>query len=89
MTPLPAAQPARSARSAQPAHAAPAHAAPEPVAWWRQAWALVLAGGIVMGLALGVRHVQGLFFLPVTMDRGWSRETFGLAPAEAPAAAVM
>lgn len=34
-----------------------------------------------MGLALGVRHVQGLFFLPITMDRGWSRETFGLAMA--------
>ncbi|WP_428425650.1 MFS transporter [Methylibium sp.] len=34
-----------------------------------------------MGLALGVRHVQGLFLLPITMDRGWSRETFGLAMA--------
>jgi MFS family permease len=40
-----------------------------------------LAGGIVMGLALGVRHVQGLFLLPITMERGWSRETFGLAMA--------
>ena len=55
--------------------------APPPAVWWRQAWALVLAGGIVMGLALGVRHVQGLFFLPITLDRGWSRETFGLAMA--------
>ena len=54
---------------------------PAPDAWWRQAWVLVLAGGIVMGLALGVRHVQGLFLLPVTMDRGWSRETFGFALA--------
>lgn len=42
---------------------------------------LVLAGGIVMGLALGVRHVQGLFLLPVTLDRGWSRETFAFAMA--------
>lgn len=49
--------------------------------WWRQAWALVLAGGIVMGLALGVRHVQGLFLLPITADRGWSREIFALAMA--------
>lgn len=57
------------------------HAAATQVAWWQQAWILVLAGGIVMGLALGVRHVQGLFFLPITMDRGWSRETFGLAMA--------
>lgn len=44
-------------------------------------WLLVLAGGIVMGLALGVRHVQGLFLLPVSMDRGWSRETFAMAMA--------
>jgi MFS family permease len=34
-----------------------------------------------MGLALGVRHVQGLFLLPVSLDRGWSRETFGFALA--------
>lgn len=42
---------------------------------------LVLAGGIIMGLALGVRHVQGLFLLPVSMDRGWSRDTFAMALA--------
>ena len=46
-----------------------------------QLWLLVLAGGVVMGLALGVRHVHGLFLLPVTMDRGWSRETFAIALA--------
>lgn len=34
-----------------------------------------------MGLALGIRHVQGLFMLPMTLDRGWSRETFSLALA--------
>ncbi|MGV2861222.1 hypothetical protein [Achromobacter sp. AGC39] len=27
-------------------------------------WLLVLAGGIIMGLALDVRYVQGLFLLP-------------------------
>lgn len=42
---------------------------------------MVLAGGLVMGLALGVRHVQGLFLLPMTQDRGWTRETFALALA--------
>ena len=47
----------------------------------RNLWVMVLAGGIVMGLALGVRHVQGLFLLPITMDRGWSRETFAIALA--------
>ncbi|HEV3427165.1 MAG TPA: MFS transporter [Paraburkholderia sp.] len=48
---------------------------------WRQRWLLVVAGGVVMGAALGVRNVQGLFLLPVTLDRGWPRETFGLALA--------
>ena len=47
----------------------------------RSLWIPILAGGLIMGLALGVRHVQGLFLLPVTMDRGWSREMFGFAMA--------
>lgn len=42
---------------------------------------MVLAGGIVLGLSLGMRHVQGLFLLPVTMDKGWDRSTFSLAMA--------
>ncbi|NML26469.1 MFS transporter [Zoogloea dura] len=44
-------------------------------------WMLVVAGGLVMGLALGVRHAQGIFLVPVTLDRGWSREAFGFAIA--------
>ena len=43
-------------------------------------WVMVLAGGVIMGLALGVRHA-GVFLLPVSMDRGWSRETFAMAMA--------
>ena len=46
-----------------------------------RAWRVVLAAGAVMGLALGMRHVQGLFLLPVTGTRGWSRELFGFALA--------
>lgn len=34
-----------------------------------------------MGLALGSRHVQGLFLVPMTVDRAWSRESFGFALA--------
>lgn len=34
-----------------------------------------------MGAALGIRHVQGLFLLPMTMDRAWPREAFGFAMA--------
>lgn len=44
-------------------------------------WLIVVAGGLVMGLALGIRHAQGIFLLPITLDRGWSRESFGLAIA--------
>jgi len=43
--------------------------------------AAVLCGGIIMGLALGMRHVQGLFMLPMTSARGWTREEFALAIA--------
>ncbi|GLC92271.1 MFS transporter [Cupriavidus sp. TA19] len=49
--------------------------------WWRTLWVVVLAGGVLMGLALGVRHVQGLFLLPIIGERGWTRETFGFAMA--------
>ncbi len=51
------------------------------MAWIRSQWALVLAGGLVMGLTLGTRHVQGLFLIPITLDRAWSREFFGIAMA--------
>lgn len=48
---------------------------------WRTPLVIVIGGGIIMGLALGVRHVQGLFLLPMTGARGWSRENFALAIA--------
>jgi MFS family permease len=44
-------------------------------------WRIVLAGGIVMGMALGVRHAFGIFLFPVTMEYGWSREIFSFAIA--------
>lgn len=49
--------------------------------WWSEPWVFVLAGGLIMGLALGVRHATGMFQLPITMDRNWSREVFGFAIA--------
>lgn len=48
---------------------------------WEQRWLIVLAAGAVMGAALGIRHVQGLFLQPVTLDQGWSREIFGFTLA--------
>lgn len=44
-------------------------------------WLLVLAGGAIMGMAMGIRHAQGIFLLPITLDRGWSREAFGFSIA--------
>jgi MFS family permease len=49
--------------------------------FWKNPLFVVLCGGAIMGVALGVRHVQGLFLLPMTSDRGWSREEFALAIA--------
>lgn len=49
--------------------------------WWFHPVTMVVAGGLVMGLALGVRHAQGIFLVPVTLEQGWSRETFGFAIA--------
>lgn len=48
---------------------------------WARRWPLIVAGGLVMGAALGVRNVQGLFLLPVSIDHGWPREVFGFALA--------
>jgi MFS family permease len=42
---------------------------------------VVICGGAIMGLALGIRHVQGLFLLPMSIARGWPREVFGFAIA--------
>jgi MFS family permease len=40
---------------------------------------VVLAGGIIMGLSLGIRQAQGLFMLPITIDLGWTREFLGFS----------
>jgi MFS family permease len=42
-------------------------------------WLLVTAAGLVLGLAMGVRQVQGLFMLPMLTSTGWSREVFSFA----------
>lgn len=45
--------------------------------FWKNPLTLILTGGLPMGLALGIRLPQGLFLMPVTTDRAWSREAFG------------
>ncbi|HEX4327968.1 MAG TPA: MFS transporter [Burkholderiales bacterium] len=41
----------------------------------------VICGGLIMGAGLGARHVQGLFLLPMTIERGFTRESFAFAIA--------
>ena len=50
-------------------------------AWLGNPWLIVIAGGLVMGMALGVRHSQGIFLVPITLGQGWTREAFGFAIA--------
>lgn len=42
-------------------------------------WSLLLCAGLVLGVAMGARHIQGLFMLPMLSDRGWSREPFAFS----------
>lgn len=42
-------------------------------------WLLVTAAGLVLGLTMGARQVQGLFLLPMLESTHWSREVFSFA----------
>ncbi len=42
---------------------------------------LLLCGGLIVTLSMGIRHGFGLWLLPMTTERGWSRETFAFAMA--------
>jgi MFS family permease len=42
---------------------------------------VLLCGAAVVTLSMGIRHGFGLWLQPITMDRGWTRETFGFAMA--------
>lgn len=47
----------------------------------RPIWTIVVAGGLIVGLTVGVRHAQGIFLLPISLERGWSRDTVAFALA--------
>ena len=49
--------------------------------WFNRPLVFVVAGGLIMGLALGVRHATGIFQVPITMGNGWTREVFGFSIA--------
>ena len=48
---------------------------------WRTPMVILLVGCIILTLSMGVRHTAGLFLQPMTVDHGWSRETFSFAIA--------
>ena len=48
---------------------------------WRTPLAVLICGGIILSLSLGTRHTFGLYLQPMTLDLGWSRETFAIAIA--------
>ncbi|MBL8346558.1 MAG: MFS transporter [Rubrivivax sp.] len=42
---------------------------------------VLICGAAVVTLSMGIRHGFGLWLQPITMDRGWTRETFAFAMA--------
>lgn len=48
---------------------------------WRSPTVVLVAGGLILTLAMGIRHGFGLFLQPISADLGWGRETFALAMA--------
>src|SRR5512134_1899655 len=48
---------------------------------WRTPFVVLICGGIILTLSLGTRHTFGLYLQPMTVDLGWSRQTFAIALA--------
>lgn len=48
---------------------------------WRTPFVILVCGGIILTVSLGTRHSFGLYLQPMTLDLGWSRETFAIALA--------
>ena len=42
---------------------------------------VLICGGIILTVAMGIRHGFGLFLQPMSADLHWGRETFALALA--------
>ena len=40
---------------------------------------VLVCGALIVTLSMGIRHGFGLWLQPITMDRGWSRETIAFA----------
>ncbi len=42
---------------------------------------MLICGAFIVTLSMGIRHGFGLWLQPITMERGWTRETFAFAIA--------
>jgi predicted MFS family arabinose efflux permease len=42
---------------------------------------VLICGAMIVTMSMGIRHGFGLWLQPITMDRGWTRETFAFALA--------
>jgi predicted MFS family arabinose efflux permease len=42
---------------------------------------VLLCGALIVTVSMGIRHGFGLWLQPITMERGWTRETFAFALA--------
>jgi len=52
-----------------------------PSPHWRTPVVVLICSGIILTLSLGTRHSFGLYLQPMTLDLGWSRETFAIGLA--------
>ncbi len=48
---------------------------------WRTPLVVLVAGCLIALVGFGIRSIFGLFLEPMTVAKGWSRETYGLAMA--------
>ena len=48
---------------------------------WRTPTVVLVAAGLILTIAMGIRHGFGLFLQPISHDMAWGRETFALAIA--------
>ena len=60
-------------------HSTPVSVPPPPA--WRTPLVIIVAGCAIAAIGFGARSALGLFLEPMTSERGFTRETFGLALA--------
>ena len=54
-----------------------------PPAVARPLWVVILAAGLIVGIAMGLRQIMGLYLPPMTQELGIGREPFSMAMAVA------